>query len=83
MSIKKSTVVRTILLIVAIINKFLTTKGMGFNLIVSEEAADLTADVFLSVISLIAFWYNNSFTEEARLADKYLASLKKLSKSEK
>ena len=75
MKIKKSTIVRTIVLIVAIVNKFLTTKGMGFNLFMSEELAGLLADLFLSVISIITFWYNNSFTKNAIAADNYLEDL--------
>lgn len=75
MKIKKSTIVRTIVLAVAIVNKFLTTKGMGFNLFMNEELAGLLADLFLSVISIITFWYNNSFTKNAIAADNYLEDL--------
>lgn len=75
MKIKKSTIVRTIVLAVAIVNKFLTTKGMGFNLFMSEELAGLLADLFLSVISIVTFWYNNSFTKNAIAADNYLSDL--------
>lgn len=79
MKIKKSTIVRTIVLAVAIVNKFLTTKGMGFNLFMSEELAGLLADLFLSVISIVTFWYNNSFTKNAIAADNYLSDLNGLS----
>jgi len=77
MNIKKATVIRTILLAVAIINRVLTTKGIGFCLVMSEELAGLLADLFLSVISIVTFWYNNSFTKEAIEADIYLETLKK------
>lgn len=75
MKIKKSTIVRTIVLIVAIVNKFLTSRGSGFNLFMSEELAGMLADLFLSVISIITFWYNNSFTKNAIAADNYLEDL--------
>ena len=74
MNIKKSTVVRTILLIVAIVNRFLTSKGITF--IVDETLAGLLADLFLAVVSLVCFWYNNSFTKNAIKADKYLDELR-------
>lgn len=76
MKIKKATVIRTILLVVAIVNKFLTARGIGCNLFMSEELAGLLADCFLSIISVIVFWYNNSFTKNAIAADNYLADLK-------
>ena len=76
MKIKKATIVRTIILAVAIINKFLTSKGMGFNVFMNEELAGLLADLFLSVVSIVTFWYNNSFTKNAIAADNYLADLK-------
>ena len=75
MKIKKSTIVRTIFLVVAIINRFLTTKGYGFNLFMNEELAGLLADLFLSVVGVVVFWYNNSFTKNAIAADNYLADL--------
>ena len=75
MKIKKSTIVRTIFLVVAIVNRFLTTKGVGFNLFMNEELAGLLADVFLSVVGVVVFWYNNSFTKNAIAADNYLADL--------
>ena len=45
----------------------------------SEELAGLLADLFLSVISIITFWYNNSFTKNAIAADNYLEDLNGLS----
>jgi len=75
MKIKKSTIVRTIFLVVAIVNRFLTTKGYGFNLFMNEELAGLLADCFLSIVGVVVFWYNNSFTKNAIAADNYLADL--------
>jgi len=75
MKIKKSTVVRTIILLVAIANRFLTTKGI--TLFVDENLAGLFADLFLAVAGLVGFWYNNSFTKNAIKADEYLDELRK------
>ena len=74
MKIKKATIIRTILLVVAIINRFLTTKGI--TLIVDETLAGLFADLFIAITGLVAFWYNNSFTKNAIAADNYLADLR-------
>lgn len=76
MKIKKSTIVRTILLAVAIINSFLTSRGIGVNLFMNEELAGYISDLFLSITALVAFWYNNSFTKNAIAADRYLADLR-------
>ena len=74
MKIKKATIIRTILLVVAIVNRFLTTKGI--TLIVDENLAGLFADLFIAITGLVAFWYNNSFTKNAIAADNYLADLR-------
>lgn len=74
MKIKKSTIVRTILLVVAILNRILTTKGI--TIIADETLAGYFADLFIAVTSIAAFWYNNSFTKNAIAADNYLADLR-------
>ena len=76
MKVKKATIVRTIILAVAIINSFLTTKGMGFRLFMNEDLAGTLADLFLAVASIVAFWYNNSFTKAAIEADEYMEDLR-------
>ena len=74
MKVKKATIVRTILFAVAIINRFLTTRGISF--IVDEDLAGLFADLFIAIAGIVGFWYNNSFTKNAIAADNYLADLK-------
>ena len=76
MHVKKSTIVRLIFLVVAIINRFLTSKGVGFNLFMDDYLAGLVADLFIAITSIVAFWYNNSFTKEAIEADSYLEDLR-------
>ena len=73
MKIKKATIVRTILFLVAIINRFLTTKGI--TIVADENLAGLFADVFIAVTGIAAWWYNNSFRKNAIAADNYLADL--------
>lgn len=74
--IDKAVIIRTIIFAVAVINRFLTSMGYGINIIVTEETANLLADLFLSISGLVTLWYNNSFTKEAIEADKYLRELK-------
>lgn len=74
--INKATIIRTIIFAVAVINRFLTSMGYGINIVVTEETANLLADLFLSISGLVTLWYNNSFTKEAIEADKYLRELK-------
>lgn len=74
MKIKKSTIVRTILLFVAILNRFLTTRGIT-TITADEQLAGLIADVFIAVAAVVAWWYNNSFTKNYIAADNYAADL--------
>ena len=76
MEIKKSTIVRTILLAVAIINVMLNHLGVK-TLPVDEATATTIADAFLSIMSGICWWYNNSFSEYAIEADEYMVSIKR------
>ena len=70
----KATIARTIILAVAIINRFLASRGITLGM--DQQMADLLADLFLSIAGVVAFWYNNSFTKEAIEADAYMHDLK-------
>lgn len=80
MKIKKATIVRTILLFVAIVNRFLTTKGI--TIVADEQLAGLFADVFIAVAGVAAWWYNNSFTKNYIAADNYAADLNGLAEED-
>ena len=60
------TIVRTILLIMAWINQALALNGISP--IPVDEVAIST--VITGIVSLIAWWKNNSFTKEAKWADE-------------
>lgn len=72
---KKDTVIRTIVLIIALINQALAIFG--------KEAFPVTEDQVYQLVTLIitigaavwAWWQNNSFTRHAVLADEYLKEL--------
>ena len=76
MEISKGTIVRTIMLVVVIIN--LVLKHFGIDVINVEESQVLKfVEVLIEVGTIIvAFWKNNSFTDKAIKADNFLNQLK-------
>ena len=74
MSIRKDTIVRTVLLLLAITNNFLALFGKSPLPFDDDQVTEVVSFVFTAVIA----WYkNNSFTLAARKADAYLAELRK------
>lgn len=80
MTISKGTVIRTVLLILALVNQFLTIFGRAPLPIEDEQMSELISLAFTIGTSLLAWWKNNSFTLNAIKADEYLTSLKDESK---
>ncbi len=76
MSITKGTIVRTVMLVIVIINMIL--KHFGLDLIDVEEYQILDAVEMLIEVAVIvvAFWKNNSFTDKAIKADEFLKTLR-------
>jgi len=76
MNISKGTIVRTIMLIIVIINMIL--KHIGIDAINVSESEILSLVEVLIEIAVIAvsFWKNNSFTEKAIKADEFLKTLR-------
>lgn len=76
MKVSINTIVRTIVLIIALANQALAIAG--------KEAFPVTEDQVYQIVSLIAtvgasvwaWWKNNSFTRAAIEADKVMAQLK-------
>ena len=73
---RKDTLIRTIVLIVALVNQFLMLKGYSILPIEETEVNELISVAWTVVSALAAWWKNNSFTREAIEADKYLAQLR-------
>lgn len=70
--IKKGTIVRTAVLLFALANQALTISGHS-PLPFSEEEVGQAASMVLTIgASLWAWWKNNSFTQDAIIADEYL-----------
>lgn len=77
MKIKTETIIRTVVLIVALINQGLTVIGWDLIPITDDQIAEIISLVFTIGASLWAWWKNNSFTYEARKADELLDSMRK------
>ena len=76
MNVKTDTIVRTVVLIVALTNQVLTMLGYQVLPISDEEISELITLGLTVGASLWAWWKNNSFTKEAIEADILLARLK-------
>jgi SPP1 family holin len=74
--VKKETLIRTVILIYALVNQILTYRGHSILPIGEEQVTELTSIAFTIITALVAWWKNNSFTAEAIEADKYLAKLR-------
>ena len=75
-NIKKETIIRTIVLIVALINQALTIAGKNPLPFEDEAIVEGLSYLFTAAASLWTWWKNNSFTKNAIEADKVLESLK-------
>ena len=76
MKISKGTIVRTVMLVIVIINLML--KQLGHDLINVSESEILSVIEMLIEVAVIAvsFWKNNSYTQNAIKADEFLKNLK-------
>ncbi len=76
MKITKSTIVRTILIVLVIINFVL--ERCGVDVIPADESTILMFIETALEIAIVAagFWYNNSFSPKALKAQKYLEELR-------
>ena len=68
----KETLIRTAVLVLALVNQILTACGVDL-LPISEE---WVASVITALAALWAWWKNNSFTKEAKIADALMHRLK-------
>ncbi|MBQ0110876.1 MAG: phage holin [Oscillospiraceae bacterium] len=75
-NIKKTTIVRTVVLLFLLLNQVLTVFGKN-PLPFSEDAVyNFVSTVLTCIASVWAWWKNNSFTAPAIKADQYLQQLK-------
>lgn len=80
MKIETGTIVRTVLLVLALINQFLSISGHAVLPIEDAQVEVLLTTGITVVISVITWWKNNSFTQAAIRGDKEMISLKEMKK---
>ena len=77
MKVTKETIIRTIILVIALANQVLTSLGKN-PLPFSDEIIYEAVTVLVTIgTSAWAWWKNNSFTKKAIIADEYLKEMKK------
>lgn len=76
MKISKGTIVRTILLLIAIINMGLQHFGIDVIKVDESEIASIVEYIIQIAIIVVGFWKNNSYTDEAIKADELLRRMK-------
>lgn len=76
MKISKGTIVRTILLVIALINMGLQHFGIDIIKVDEESVVSIVEYIIQIAIIVVGFWKNNSYTDKAIEADKFLRDLK-------
>ena len=72
MKITSGTIVRTVILAVALINQILVASGHSVIPIPDEDWETLITTGATVITALLAWWKNNSFTKAARIGDHYM-----------
>lgn len=80
--VKKETWVRLVVMIVSIINHILTVMGKSPIPIDDKQVQQFVALGIDIAVTLWVWWKNNSFTNSAIEADKYMDKLKNFEKGE-
>lgn len=76
MQVKTSTIIRTLCLILALINQILSALGKPLLPIEDSQIETVVTETALVITALWSWWKNNSFTKNAIVADEYLKDLK-------
>lgn len=78
--ISKGTIIRTVVLIVALINQVLTITGHSVLPFSEQDITDGLSMLFTAGASLWAWWKTNGFTESGIKGERYIKELKKQAK---
>ena len=76
MKIEKSTIIRGILLVIALINVVLELTGHSVIPVDEGLVSELVSFGFLAVTAIVGYWKNNSYSKNAIKADEYLKKLR-------
>lgn len=77
LKVSTSTIIRTICLILALVNQYLTAAGHSVLPISDDQIAEIVSWIITAVTALVNWWKNNSFTKPALMADETLKRHKK------
>jgi SPP1 family holin len=81
MKISKGTLVRTILIVIVLLNIILEKLGVDVIQADESEIAMLVETIIKIAVIVVGFWKNNSFSEKAIKADEFLKQLRDESES--
>lgn len=73
---EKTMIIRTVVLFIALLNQVLVMFNLSPLPFTSDEIEHGVTALFTTIITLWAWWKNNSITSEAIEADKYMRQLK-------
>ena len=76
MKVKTDTIIRTVILAMALINQILTSTGHAIIPVTDDQITEIITLVITIGASVWAWWKNNSFTQAALSADEYKDCLK-------
>lgn len=76
MKVKIDTIIRTVVLVLALVNQILTATGHSVIPISDEQVSEIITLVVTIGASVWAWWKNNSFTKEAIYADETMHEMK-------
>ena len=79
---KKSTIIRSICLLIVLINFVLRSTGHDVLNIDESQIAETVEMIISIAVIVLSWWKNNSFTENAQKADEYLEELRKFDEEE-
>ena len=77
-TVKTETIVRTVLLVLALINQLLTASGHAVLPIEDAQVEALISTAITVAMSVWAWWKNNSFTQSAIAADEFMETMKEI-----
>ena len=83
LQIKKDTIIRTILLVLAMVNNALALFGKSPLPFKDQDVTQVISMVFSLATAAWAWWKNNSVTKEAIEADEIMHEAKRLAKEAK
>lgn len=76
-NVKTDTIIRTIVLALALINQLLSASGHAVLPITDDQVETLVSTGATVLATVWSWWKNNSFTQNAIAADCYLEALRK------